>query len=223
MATVFEETQGETVAVVHTVGSLLESANYKSFLDPINNLVGGGPRNESLFQSSSAAVDYATVNTETLASVARVLSSTPQIGQSVQSQELDEKTPMLLVSAYASPPLVSPKYIDSKRDAEEILFSCANLRPTVLRPGFLYSDERDWSMVVAGVLNLSSRAKGFVPQNPLGLMVQSMLPPELDMDFLAQPPMRVETLADAIVQGILDEECYGIVEGSSEINALAHR
>lgn len=235
---------GERVAFVHTVGSLLEKSHYKSVLDPVNGMVeglsglaglaglaglggsgrGGGGFGDGGFgrgesdatqsQSMGATEEYEIINRDTMVSVAR---TAQQFAAESGAEAVGEKVPFVFVSAFAAPPLVDPRYLSSKREAEEYLFSCSGLRPVVFRPGFIYSEERDWSMALAGLLSLSAKANRG-PLAGVGGLIRSILPPldsgTVDMQFAAHPPMRVEMLADAIVQSVRDNACFGIVEGT---------
>ena len=216
-------------AYVHTVGALLEKSHYKSVIDPLVGLaslagmmgVGGGnsgssntrttsgDETEDLISANSATPDYNVINRDSLASV---VGCAEAVAESTDSSA-STKPPFVFVSAFAAPPLVDQKYIESKREGEEILFASSSVRPIVMRPGFLYSEERDWSMALAGLLHISSSAHTG-PLVGISSMVRSILPPMIDMKFALHSPLRVEMLADAIVQGIKDEDCFGIFEGS---------
>ena len=210
-------------AYVHAVGALLEKSNYKSVIDPFTSIaslagmLGGNTSSNANNGNSSSnesahpiTPDYNVINRDSLSSVVDCVNRTTS---STSTTDTSSKIPFVFVSAFAAPPLVDQRYIESKREAEEILFSSRSLRPIVMRPGFLYSEERDWSMALAGLLQLSSSAhKG--PLVGISSMVRSMLPPGVDMSFAVHPPLRVEILADAIVQSILEDSVFGILEGS---------
>ena len=208
-------------AYVHTVGALLEKSHYKSIIEPFTGLAnlaglmggGGGFSNTTREENEEEATpqmtpDYNVINRDTLASVVECAGV-----QQAQTESPDAaKPPFVFVSAYAAPPLVDQRYIESKREGEEILFANNNVRPIVMRPGFLYSEERDWSMALAGLLHIASSAhKG--PLVGVSSMIKSMLPPMIDLKFAHESPLRVEILADAIVQGIASKDCFGILEG----------
>ena len=179
--------------------------------------------------------DYEVINRDTLVAVARTVqqqfsaaaaAAAAAVGDSPGGKDgggtaVADKVPFVFVSAFAAPPLVDPRYLSSKREAEEYLFSCAGLRPVVFRPGFIYSEERDWSMALAGLLSLSSKANRGPLAGVSGLL-RGVLPSldagGIDMQFAAHPPMRVEMLADAIVQSVRDDDCFGIVEGNDIVN-----
>jgi nucleoside-diphosphate-sugar epimerase len=225
-------------AYVHTVGALLEKSHYRSIIDPFTNLVslagimvgsrrGGGGESSTTTKDGfygdhdddddddddddvegnlRKTLDYNTVNRDSLASVVKCVSFEA-------SSNDRKKPPFVFVSAYAAPPLVDQRYIESKREGEEILFASNNIRPIVMRPGFLYSEERDWSMALAGLLHIVSSAhKG--PFVGISNMVRNIIPSMIDTKFTNNSPLRVEILADAIVQGIASEDCFGILEGS---------
>jgi hypothetical protein len=219
-------------AYVHAVGALLEGSHYKSVIDPFTSLASlagmvgggrggfggfggnGGNDNTDASTSSELTPDYNVINRDTLGVVANCANkvSENETG-SIETKNVRTRVPFVFVSAFAAPPLVDERYIESKREAEEILWSCSALRPIVMRPGFLYSEERDWSMALAGLLQLSSSAhKG--PLVGISTAVRTMIPSGMDMSFALHPPLRVEMLADAIVQSIANEDCFGIQEGS---------
>ena len=68
-------------------------------------------------------------------------------------------------------------------------------------------------MALAGLLHIASSAhKGALVG--VSSMIKSMLPPMIDLKFAHESPLRVEILADAIVQGIASKDCFGILEGA---------
>ena len=181
----------------------------------------GTPSSSSPQPPASPTEDYEVINRDTMVSVARAAQqfagAKDNAEDAAAAPSVADKVPFVFVSAFAAPPLVDPRYLSSKREAEEYLFSCAGLRPVVFRPGFIYSEERDWSMALAGLLSLSSKANRG-PLAGISGLLRNVLPPldasGIDMQFAAHPPMRVEMLADAIVQSVRDDSCFGIVEGN---------
>lgn len=209
---------GQHVSVVHAVGALLENQNYKHLLEPLrpthmtdawSSSDGSAP--------SDGEVDYDSINRDTLLSVAGAFNAgaaTAQVSGSI---------PLAFVSAFATPPLVGTRYISSKREAEEFLFDCEYLRPLVYRPGFMYSEERPWSMSVAGVLSITSQTPLETPLNTLFSAVRDFVPEQISMDpaFAFHAPVRTDIVADSIMHGLLDEGTAGVLE-DSDITELAH-
>jgi nucleoside-diphosphate-sugar epimerase len=104
----FEKILKESHAVVHTVGTLLDTSITE-------------------FKKPGEEGTYEHMNIE----AARA------IGQKLQ--EIKGKK-IVYLSASKSLPFI-PRYLSTKLQAEEMLFSMSGLRTTVLRPGFIYSDD----------------------------------------------------------------------------------
>eukprot|EP01134_Creolimax_fragrantissima_P006544 CFRG6544T1 len=165
----------ETTAVVHAVGSLLEDQSYKTFLKP------------SASSRSSEKVKYEVVNRDTADIAARTASL------------FDNVKKFVYISAEAAPPMVDPRYISTKREAELLIKSHQEFKSVILRPGFLFDD----SDLTTSSVALGMRFGGCI-SSKLGLTqklrMRGLHPP---------PPVSVDTLAQATVQAILHDECEG--------------
>lgn len=203
----------EPVAVVHSVGALLENSQYKILLDPLR---GQHPQ----ARETEDPLYYESINRDSLIAVASEVHD--RLRTSVGG-ESSPPLPFVFISAFATPPMVDTRYLSTKREAEDYLFNCDNLRPVVFRPGFMYSEQRPVSMALAGILNCTSSSS---MQNPIGGMlsaIRSFLPGQfaLDSDFASLPPVRTDTVAEAVLYGTRSEEIRGVYE-DYDIEELAN-
>lgn len=100
----------------------------------------------------------------------------------------------VFVSASTTPPTVDNAYLEHKRRAETEIAK-QNVRAVILRPSLVYGPRRPLSNVVGKAVEFAQKIPG-VPQE--------------------DSPMSVETLANAAVSAVEQEEVNGIVD----INAI---
>lgn len=76
-----------------------------------------------------------------------------------------EKKKMIYFSASGHPPFIK-RYITTKEEAEDYIFSQDNLEATVLKPGFIYSfSERWWSLPLKYDINMWNYIHGYLMEN----------------------------------------------------------
>jgi hypothetical protein len=114
------------------------------------------------------------------------------------------------VSAAAGAPILPQRYITTKREAEAILESrFPGMRSFFARPPFMYDSSRPFTMAMAagaGAGSLFNTITGNVFKNVLGAAVAK--------------PVKVEMVAEAIVEALSDESIKGPVE-TPELEELA--
>ncbi|KAI8354111.1 hypothetical protein EDC96DRAFT_554292 [Choanephora cucurbitarum] len=110
-------------------------------------------------------------------------------------------------------PLIDPRYITTKRQAETYLFRRDEFKTIVLRPGFMYNEQRPTAMPIAGVLQfanaLASPFREGLASLPGGKMITT-------------PPLETEQVARAVIAGIESKE-NGIfdVDGIQQLSRIA--
>ncbi|KAI7868247.1 hypothetical protein BDF14DRAFT_1742504 [Spinellus fusiger] len=201
----YHQTLKGVTDVVHTVGILLES-DYKALarattavelgkgLLHLASGVFGMKDNGNPLSPAHSPVTYEQMNRDTAVTVAQ---------QAAQQSTVDS---FVYVSATDTLPFVDPRYITTKREAESFLLSLPQLRPIILRPALMYSEERLASVRLASVLQcLNSMTRPFsrdIASLPLG-------------PLLTTPPLLLDTVAHAVVSGIDTPTARGLfdVEG----------
>ncbi|KTW28411.1 hypothetical protein T552_01673 [Pneumocystis carinii B80] len=148
---------------------------YKSFLSGRDNIF-------SLFQlSQDEDLSYDKLNRDFAIRVVDMI-----------SQE-NKKIPFVYLSAANTFPGIPRRYIESKREAEDYICSAQNIRPIIMRPGLMYSKERPISLLLGGMIDIISNVnKLFCEKIPF-------------MNAAAVKPLKVETVANAIIQSIHQE------------------
>ncbi|KAG5519937.1 hypothetical protein PMAC_000214 [Pneumocystis sp. 'macacae'] len=166
-------------AVIYSVGILLES-QYKHLLSSTNSLF-------LTFQpSQDENLSYDKLNRDFAIQVANEVS------------KMNMNMPFVYVSAADAFPGIPKRYIESKREAEDYIYSLPNIRPIIIRPGFMYSKERPISMPLACIINMISNVNElFYERIPF-------------IGAAGVKPLKVETVANAIIQSIYDETFKGI-------------
>ncbi|KAJ5549817.1 hypothetical protein N7535_002241 [Penicillium sp. DV-2018c] len=200
-------------AVVHTMGILLE-ADYKGVVQGKEPILSGlqrafstsklGSQNPLARQEGEALqpkerdgqLTYELMNRDSAIALAQ--------------ESTNEKVPAFVyISAAAGAPVLPTRYISTKREAEATIASnLPDLRSIFVRPGFLYDSSRKFTLPIAmgGFIasefnNLLGKRLGF-----LGAM--------------AEKPIKVDTVAEAVVEALEDETTKGVVE-TKQIEALA--
>ncbi|KAJ1742753.1 hypothetical protein LPJ68_001632 [Coemansia sp. RSA 1086] len=168
-------------AVVHSVGVLLETS-YKKLVN-----VGYSS------SSSHAAATYESANRDTALSVARIARETPSVSA------------FAYISASDVLPFIDSRYISTKREVErELLAHQSQMRPVILRPGFMYSSARPITLpIAAGV----EAFQALYERTPLGCVLKYT-----PVAKAAHSVLRREVVADAIINGISDPKVSGILE-----------
>ncbi|PNS21831.1 hypothetical protein CAC42_429 [Sphaceloma murrayae] len=203
-------------AVVHSMGILLE-ADYKGVLTGKESVVGGLKKAFSKTKKGTAnplerqgdedlepleeggQITYEVMNRDSAILLAQEASkvSVPIFGY---------------VSAAAGTPILPGRYINTKREAEEILSTkFPQVRSFFVRPGFLFDNSRTFTLPIAALGTVASMANSLVGgylSGPLGAAVSK--------------PQKADTVAEALVESIADDSIRGPVE-IPKIDELAHR
>ncbi|KAJ1842671.1 hypothetical protein LPJ73_005727 [Coemansia sp. RSA 2703] len=176
-------------AVVHSVGVLLET-NYKPW-------VSLGSRNTP----SATAATYESANRDSALAVWHA------------AQQTGVKA-FAYMSAADALPGINPRYISTKREAEAVILGDrqqqqqegggGNVRPVVLRPGFLYSADRPVTLPIAAAVGVFTKV---VRDTPLGCLVR-----RTPLAKAATPALNRDVLAAAIVRALDDPRVEGILD-----------
>ncbi|KAL0078584.1 hypothetical protein J3Q64DRAFT_1824715 [Phycomyces blakesleeanus] len=195
--------------VVHTVGILLES-DYKAVIQAkttcdaakgVANVLAevagmkddGNPLDPKNQQRAGSAT-YETMNRDTAISVAKEVMRLPSLDSFVY------------ISASDVFPLVNPRYITTKREAESFLLSHRSIRSIVLRPGFMYSDQRPAAAFMATNLQLVNTITSPISKGLRSLPFGKVL---------TTPPLHINTVAAAVISSIENSETKGIFDVQS--------
>ncbi|KAJ2355783.1 hypothetical protein GGF43_002480 [Coemansia sp. RSA 2618] len=168
-------------AVVHSVGVLMENG-YKKLAN-IGSSSG----------SSHAAGTYENANRDTALCVARVARETPGVGA------------FAYISASDVVPFLDPRYISTKREVERNLLAHRDqMRPIILRPGFMFSPTRPITIPIAAGVDMFQT---LFNRTPLGCVLKGT-----PFAKAASPAQRRERVADAVINSISDPQVSGILE-----------
>ncbi|KAJ2895791.1 hypothetical protein GGI21_002721 [Coemansia aciculifera] len=180
----FREHLAGCTAVVHTVGVLMEN-DYKK-------MVNIGSTSASS-RGSPPPVTYERANRDTALSVART------------AREIQGLDTFVYISASDVLPLVSPRYISTKREAEnELLAHEERMRPVILRPGFMFSSDRPVSLPIAAGVSLFN---ALYHRTPAGCLLK-----HTPFAKAASPALRRELVASAVTNAIEDSRISGVLE-----------
>lgn len=220
-------------AVIHTMGILLE-ADYKGVLQGKESIWGGLQRAFSATKAGSqnplerqegedlrpqekdGQLTYELMNRDS--GVYRLRGTTTQLTQSriaiaLAQESLLQKVPSFIyISAAAGAPMLPSRYITTKREAETtIASSFPTLRSIFVRPGFLYDSSRRFTLPIAFF-------------GSAGNMVNSAIGGRLTWlaGAAVEKPLKVDLVAEAVVEAIADESVSGVV-GTSRIEELANK
>ncbi|KAI8072570.1 hypothetical protein BC940DRAFT_292898 [Gongronella butleri] len=183
--------------IVHTVGIILES-DYKQVVnDPtvfgalcgaskvLGEIAGMTDRGNPLDPRKQTAHTYESINRDAAIQVAKQAAKQ----ESVQS--------FSYISASDVFPLINPRYITSKREAERFLLGEPSFKAIILRPGFMYSDARPVSLPLATALQTANAVT-----RPIAKDIASL---PFGKTFTT-PPLHIDTVAMAVIQGIQNGE-----------------
>ncbi|KAH8107046.1 mitochondrial protein [Cristinia sonorae] len=211
-----------STAVVHTLGTLLEDARYKSALRESNlpallgtfaaRLASLDPGSRNPLEDPEKEGGYERMNRDSALRVCEAFAATES------EIPLDGPRPFVFVSAEdVFRPFIPTRYIETKREAEMyiegILGRTKNFRGVYIRPSLIYHPHfRPLTSPLAAILDLSASLhaqapRGFpTPANILkalssGTRSDSLIPPSpLDSVACALtiPPIHVDHVAEAI-------------------------
>ncbi|KAJ2155888.1 hypothetical protein GGF46_005538 [Coemansia sp. RSA 552] len=168
-------------AVVHSVGVLMENG-YKKAIN-VGYHTGAAP----------APATYESANRDTALSVARAARATPGVDAFVY------------ISASDVVPFLDRRYISTKREVErELLAHQGQLRPVILRPGFMFSPARPITLPIAAGVDIF---RTLVQRTPVGCALKNT-----PLAKAAAPPLRRELVARAITNAIDAPQVSGILE-----------
>ncbi|KAF8476932.1 hypothetical protein BDZ91DRAFT_708371 [Kalaharituber pfeilii] len=185
-STYSDKLEGAT-AVVHTMGILLEQ-DYKGVLTGKEPLVSGFRKAFSGEEKKDGKLTYEKMNRESALILARTA-----ISHSVPT--------FLYVSAADGFVLLPSRYISTKRDAERILPTLSSdMRTILVRPAFIYDSTRPISLPLAFATGITSSVNSlFGGKLPL-------------LGAAGQKPLKVDVVAEAVVQAIQDEGVSGVID-----------
>lgn len=211
-----KDLEGAT-AVVHSMGILLE-ADYKGVLTGRESPIAGlqrafsktkrgsnvnplerGQGQELDAGESDGQLTYELMNRDSAILVAR------------EANEQNASS-FIYLSAAAGAPVLPGRYISTKREAESTISSeFPKMRSLFIRAPFMYDSSRSFTMPMAAVTYGGFLANSLTGGNLTWLMGAG-----------GAKPLKADTVADAIVEGLEDENIKGPVE-VKEIEELATR
>ncbi|KAI7881861.1 NAD(P)-binding protein, partial [Lichtheimia hyalospora FSU 10163] len=197
--------------IVHTVG-IISEVDYKSLANAKNlceaasgasrvvgEMIGMRDRGNPL-HAQHPAPTFERMNRDTAVALAQ------------EAAKISTMDAFVYISASDIFPLVDPRYISSKRQAEKYLFSRPEFRTIALRPGFMYSQDRPVAMPVAAAIQLANMATSFVAKEVNSLPFGSSL---------TTPPLHIDTVAKAVIASINAPKLKGIFDVQG-IQRLSH-
>ncbi|KAL1839087.1 hypothetical protein VTJ49DRAFT_1888 [Mycothermus thermophilus] len=106
------------------------------------------------------------------------------------------------VSAAAGAPVLPSRYISTKREAEAVIArEFPGMRGVFFRPPFMYDESRKVTMGIAALATVGSTVDGLT-RGVLGGLLGAMV----------TKPLKVDEVADAVVEALSDESVKGPVE-----------
>jgi len=118
----------------------------------------------------------------------------------------------LYVSAAAGAPVLPARYITTKREAEDLIArNFPDVRNVFVRAPFMYDASRTFTLPIAAAGGVASMVNSAVGGRLTWLMGAGGI-----------KPLKADTVADAIVEALEDEEVKGAIE-VSDIERLATR
>lgn len=185
-------------AVVHSIGILLENAEYKKAINSNNDLLG---EIMSFFQTSNPMTknvsnSYDAVNRESAVLLAQTLiESKGKIPKSIS------KAPAFVyISADQQPPFIPSGYLESKRKAEFELYQLQpGIRPVLMRPSFMFDEH------ISG--DVRSKVKELIK---LGDQFNQKILNNALKDFI-RPTVSTNQVARSVIEKINDPEYHGPV------------
>jgi uncharacterized protein YbjT (DUF2867 family) len=195
--------------IVHSMGILLE-VDYKGVLSgkesPISGLsrafssAMGGTQNPLTRnggglkkQEEDGQFHYELMNRDSAITLAREADKEKILG-------------FAYISAAAAPPMVSRRYMDTKREAENaIAREFPTMRSIFIRPAHMYDPSRAYTMPIAaasGVGAMVNNASGGIVGGVMGSF----------MGTAVMKPLKADVVAEAVVEALSDEKRKGAIE-----------
>ncbi|KAK4561371.1 hypothetical protein LTR86_004688 [Recurvomyces mirabilis] len=204
-------------AVVHSMGILLE-ADYKGVLTGKESPIAGMRRAFSATKMGSSANPLDRKSGEALEPGEQDGQLTYELmnrdSAIILAKEANEaKVPAFAyISAAAGAPILPGRYISTKREAESTISTTfPRMRSVFIRPGFLFDSSRGFTMPMAAVTYGGFLANSMTGGNLTWLMGAG-----------GAKPLKADLVAEAVVEGLADEQVKGPVE-VKEIESLANR
>ncbi|KAI0463163.1 hypothetical protein LJB42_003182 [Komagataella kurtzmanii] len=185
-------------AVVHSIGILLENAEYKKAINSNNDLLG---EIMSFFQTSNPMTknvsnSYDAVNRESAVLLAQTLiESKGKVPKSIS------KAPAFVyISADQQPPFIPSGYLESKRKAEFELYQLQpGIRPVLMRPSFMFDEH------ISG--DVRSKLKDLIK---IGDQFNQKILNNALKDII-RPTVSTNQVAKSVIEKINDPEYHGPV------------
>ncbi|KAK8089326.1 hypothetical protein PG997_004287 [Apiospora hydei] len=181
--------------VIHSMGILLE-ADYKAVVSGQESPISGLSR---AFSGTKQQLTYENMNRDSAITLAR-------------EADHAKASAFVYISAAAGAPVLPARYIATKREAEDTIASrFPRMRGVFVRPPFLYDPSRPITM-------------GMAAMTGVGAMFNTVTGGVLGgfMGAAGTKPLKVETVAEAVVEALEDESVRGPVE-VPEIEKLAEK
>ncbi|WFD45577.1 hypothetical protein GLX27_000198 [Malassezia furfur] len=225
----YKEIAASCTAAVHTIGILMES-KYKGSKGSAAGIFQGLAKGWGLGDKGNPldtqdALTYEKMNRDSAIAVASTFAE-------VQQAKHNNEVPFVYMSAEdIMRPIISPRYISTKREAEVAIATIAEqefppiLRAVFMRPGLMYHPHnRPWSTVPATLIDASNymhrlHRKWKLPiPSPADILASRAVPQALHplSAALTTPPLHVDTVAHAVLAAIESEH----VRGAQNVEAI---
>ncbi|RUS30551.1 hypothetical protein BC938DRAFT_479254 [Jimgerdemannia flammicorona] len=213
-------------SVIHTVGILME-ADYKrvvrsrtvgEFVEGVKGLVRRDRGNPLKREREEEGVTFERMNRDTASLGFRRYNFTPPdlVHPAITIARTAAAIPTIESFVYVSAmdifPFVDPRYITTKREAERFLLAKDEFRTVVLRPGFIYSDNRPFTVPLATALSMTNRLISPIKRDVASLPLGSAI---------TTPPLHVDTVARAAIAGAEREGLKAILEAEGILELAA--
>lgn len=210
-----------TNAVVHTMGILLE-ADYKGVVSGKESPISGLRRAFSSTKKGSAknplekgeendnSDEGIGIGEEDGQITYELMNRDSALSLAVEAQAKDVET-YAYISAAAGAPMLPARYITTKREAESLISSnFPRMRSLFFRPGLLYDSSRAFTMPIMAAGMIGHTANEWLFRGGLTRFLGASV----------EKPIKADLLAEAVVEGIAEEEVRG-VQQTKQIEALA--
>ncbi|KAJ1947844.1 hypothetical protein FBU59_001828 [Linderina macrospora] len=167
-------------AVVHSVGALMEN-DYKRYV-----------RLGSSSNTPAERTTYEETNRDTALEVVRTARETESVGA------------FAYISATDFTPFLDHRYISTKREVEaELMAHMKEMRPVILRPGFMYSGTRPVTLPLAAGFEIF---RNLFKKTPVGCVLK-----DTPLAKAAHVALRREIVANAVINSLEDPNVSGVL------------
>ncbi|KAK9333912.1 hypothetical protein V1520DRAFT_330930 [Lipomyces starkeyi] len=182
-------------AVVYSLGILLESNYYKTFVSSSNPFEGASKvvqkwNRNPLKHGIEDEVTYENMNRDLAIKLAN------------ETSKSDGVKPFVYISAAGGFPLIPQAYFKTKEQAETAIGQMLSLRAIFLRPGFMFDPSRPMSMYMALGLKTIGSVNSLLGGNAPLISYKALKPITTSVVAAAA----VQALADKTVSGVIDRE-----------------